>query len=259
MVSELAALKPVVTALVMPPAGPLLLAFVGWWAMRRRPRLGRWTLGAGLIALWLLSCHAVAVWLAATVLPQATPLTVQALKFSGARAIVVLGGGIHADAPEYGRPQLAPLALGRLRYGVHLARQTGLPVAFSGGAGWAGPANMAPESHIAADVAREFGVPLRWVEGESRDTAENAQFMANMLRPDSADGIRRIALVTDAWHMPRSTLYFERAGFEVVQAATGFVRPVDSTLMEWLPSVQGLSLSRHVLRDWLGLQVAGSH
>ena len=257
VMNEFAVLKPLITTLIMPPAAPLLLAFAGLWLMRRRAALGLWTVMLALLSLWLLSCHAVAVWLAATVLPQTTPLTVPNLKASGAQTIVVLGGGIHADAPEYGGPQLAPSALGRLRYGVHLARQTGLPLAFSGGEGWAQSAQFAPESHIAAETSlQDFGLRMRWVEGQSRDTEQNAQMTAQLLKPGQPGGVRRIALVTDAWHMPRSTLYFQRAGFEVVQAPTGFVRPVYDTLLEWLPSAYGLTQSRHVLRDWVGLQMA---
>jgi hypothetical protein len=52
-------------------------------------------------------------------------------------AIVVLGGGMEALAPEYGVSSLRATSLERLRYGIWLGRETGLPVAFSGGVGWA--------------------------------------------------------------------------------------------------------------------------
>jgi hypothetical protein len=40
-------------------------------------------------------------------------------------------------APEYGVGNLAAPSLERLRYGLWLSRSTGVPVAFSGGVGWA--------------------------------------------------------------------------------------------------------------------------
>lgn len=61
----------------------------------------------------------------------------------------------------------------------------------------------------------EFGVPVRWREELSRDTADNARFSAVMLK---AAGISRIVLVTQAFHMPRAVALFEAAGLQVVAA-----------------------------------------
>ena len=59
---------------------------------------------------------------------------------------------------------------------------------------------------LAREAARRQGLELqvgglriRWLDDRSRDTAENAQRMAELLLPQ---GVRRIALVTDAW-MPQ--------------------------------------------------------
>jgi uncharacterized SAM-binding protein YcdF (DUF218 family) len=65
--------------------------------------------------------------------------------------------------------------------------------------------------------------------------------------------VQRIALVTDAWHMPRAIAAFERAGLTVTPAPTGFILPVERDLLEWLPSANGLLASREVLREWLAL------
>ena len=73
----------------------------------------------------------------------------------------------------------------------------------------------------------------------------------------STDGVRRIALVTHAWHMPRAVQAFERAGLQVVPAPTGFTRPQQRALLEWLPSGSGLQSSREILREWLGMRIAG--
>ncbi len=68
---------------------------------------------------------------------------------------------------------------------------------------------------MAAALREVFGVPVRWLEGESRNTAENAHFSAAML---AGAGIERVALVSQAWHLPRASAEFERAGLEVVAA-----------------------------------------
>jgi uncharacterized SAM-binding protein YcdF (DUF218 family) len=245
-------LKPVLSALVLPPAGPLLLLGLGLLVATVRRKLGIFLALLGAVALWLVSCQAVAVWLNAWLLPAYPAVTAEQVKASGAQAIVVLGGGTNTNAPEYGVAQPSSASAARLQYGLYLARATALPVAYSGGVGWAGSPDGLAEAKAAAAYAQQAGQPLRWSEDHSRDTQENAQRLKEMLQPQ---GIKRIALVTHAWHMPRSELHFARAGFEVVPAPMGFIGPVDKPLLEWLPSAHGLTTSRQVLREWLALQV----
>jgi uncharacterized SAM-binding protein YcdF (DUF218 family) len=120
--------------------------------------------------------------------------------------------------------------------------------------GWAGREDAPTEGAVARRVMQEeYGLALRWVDDRSRDTAENAARMAALASPD---GIRRIALVTDAMHMPRADAAFRRAGFEVVPAPTGLLRPEQREVLEWMPSSRGLVACREVLREWLGSLVA---
>ena len=251
---EAGELKPLLSTLVLPPAGPLLLAAAGLWLISRRKTAGAVLAAGALLLTWLLSCHAVAIVLAQTLLPQYAPLNAATLKGGSVKAIVVLGGGVLPQAPEYGQAQLNGTSAARLRYGLWLARASGLPAGFAGGVGWAA-AGMATDTEGAAArrAAQEAGAPLRWVDEASRDTAENGRLMAALLQ---RDGVRHVALVTDAWHMPRSVQAFERAGLQVTPAPTGFALPLERPLLEWLPSTHGLRLSRTVLREWLGLLVA---
>ena len=255
MAFELGFVKPLLTSLALPPAAPLLLALLGLLLAWCKKRGGLALATLALAALWLLSCHGTAVWLARHALPQFHPTNAAELKTSRVQAVVVLGGGLLSGAPEYGGlPQPAPFTAARLRYGVWLARQSGLPVAFSGGVGWAAD-GMQPvsEAGVARQVAlQDYGVKLRWLESASRDTWENARLLAPLLHKD---GVQRIALVTDAWHMPRSVAAFAQAGLSVTPAPMGFTLPVESRLLQWMPSVQGLLASRQVLRECLGLAV----
>jgi uncharacterized SAM-binding protein YcdF (DUF218 family) len=250
---ELAELKPLLAALVLPPAGPLLLAAFGLLALRR-PAGRALALASGAL-LWLLSCNAVAVALSHTLLPQFAPLAARALAASPVQAIVVLGGGIEAEAPEYGEAQPSAATAARVRYGVWLARQSQRPLAFAGGVGWSQAGTAAPAEGAVVRRALEQdggpggGVALRWVDERSRDTAGNAAQMKALLQ---RDGVERIALVTHAWHMPRALRDFERAGFQVTPAPMGYITPQERPLLEWLPSAQGLRSSRLVLREWLG-------
>ncbi len=256
---ELGSIKPILTSLALPPLSLLLLALLGLMLALYKKRVGLAISTLSVALLWLISCHGTAVWLARTALPQFAPLSLATLKASKAQAIVVLGGGLLPEAPEYGNAQPMANSVSRLRYGLWLGRQSGLPLAFTGGAGWAakqalGGAKADSEADVTARMTfQDYGVTLRWLESQSRDTAENARLLAPMLQ---RDGIRRIVLVTNAWHMPRSVLAFERTGLLVVPAPTGYILPERSDLMEWLPSASGLLASQQVLREWLALAVA---
>lgn len=241
----LLSLKPTLTALVLPAASVPLLWLVCWLKGWHRLAI----VASGL--LWLCSCQAVAVWLSLHLLPQIKPITLDDLKREQVQAIVVLGGGVNSHALEYGQPILAPEAMARLLYGVHLTRSSHLPMAYSGGKGWAATQPQPSEAAVARlSLARLGAAPLKWEENESRDTRENARLTAALLQPQ---GVRRIALVTHAWHMPRSMKQFESAGFQVLPAPMGYLHSDASPWLQWIPSGQGLRDTSVILRERLGL------
>jgi uncharacterized SAM-binding protein YcdF (DUF218 family) len=245
-------LKPILTALALPPTGTLLLALVGVLVATRRRTVGLALAGLGIVLSLAVGSHAVALLLARELLPPVAP--VQAQELRSVQAIVVLGAGLWAHPPEYGSAQPSEAALVRLRYAARLARRTGKPLAFAGGVGWGSMEGVESEGAATRRMLQEdYGLTPRWLDDRSRDTAENAQRMAELA---GRDGVRRIALVTDAVHMPRAAAAFRRAGFDVVPAPTDFPQPELNALLEWLPSSQGYDASRHVIREWLGGLVA---
>jgi uncharacterized SAM-binding protein YcdF (DUF218 family) len=245
-------LKPILTALVLPPSGPLLLALAALLLARRRRGAGAAIAALCIILTLVLSMHGMGRVLASHLLPPVAPVQAQDLK--QVQAIVVLGAGVWPDSPEYGAAQPTDNAVVRLRYAARLARQTGKPLAFAGGLGWGSPDDAVAEGTVARRMLQEdYGLNVRWLDDRSRDTAENAARIAELA---GRDGVRRIALVTDAIHMPRAAAAFRRAGFEVVPAPTAFPRAEQRELLEWLPSARGLVTCRYVLREWLGALVA---
>jgi uncharacterized SAM-binding protein YcdF (DUF218 family) len=251
----LLALKPILTTLILPTTSGLLALFaVLFWAWRRSTRVGRIPIALAsfvTLGMWLLSCQAVAIWLSVHLLPQVSPINPEDLKRQQAQAIVVLGGGVENEAVEYNGATLTPDAMSRLLYGVHLSRATHLPMAYTGGVGWAGTIGQAAEAEVADIALARLGAPaLRWQENQSRDTRENALLTTALLKND---GVSHIALVTHAWHMPRSVRQFEAAGLQVVPAPMGFIRSDSNPLLQWLPSGKGLRDSGWVIREWLGL------
>ena len=245
--------------LILPPGGLFLLLALGLLLWRRWPRLGRALAGGALAVLVLLSTNAGAGFLVAPLERMTAPLRAprEVVARTGAQAIVVLAAGRLRAAPEYGGRDIPDhIALARLRYAAHLQRATGLPVLVSGGNGASGidPA-LADRAYSKADamataLREDFGVPVRWIEGGSRDTGENAAYSAALLR---RDGVRRVLLVTDAMHMPRARIVFARAGLEVVEAPTMFFGEQARGARAWLPSAEGLRRSWYASYEWLGL------
>ncbi|MGV8804923.1 MAG: YdcF family protein [Polaromonas sp.] len=252
---ELGTLKPLLTSVLMPPLAPLLLALVGLALAFLKKRGGLLLVALSLAALWLVSCHGTAVWLARHALPQFEPVFAAQLQAHQVQAVVVLGGGLLPGTPEYGgAAQPSDNTAARLRYGATLAQAAGLPLAFTGGRGWAADSRQRhSEAEVAARVLRQdYRLTPRWLESQSRDTAENARWLAPLL---VRDGVQRIALVTHAWHLPRALAAFERVGLSVVPAPMGYVLPLENGALQWLPSARGLLASREVLRECLGRAV----
>ena len=147
-------LKTVLGHLILPPAGPLLLAAVGVFLINRRPRLARACLILALGSIWLLSTPAVSD--ALTDLAESYP-ALDLRNAAGAQAIVILGGGgQRAFAPEYDGPAAGPLLLERLSYGAYLARKTGLPILVTG--------FKVEAAAMRATLSRNFEIDPRWVD-----------------------------------------------------------------------------------------------
>lgn len=133
-------------------------------------------------------------------------------------AIVVLGCRVFPD----GQPSRALAA--RVGAAVELYHQGRAErVVLTGGVGEAGIA----EAEVAATLAESLGVPRDdlILEARSTSTEQNARFAAQMFEG------RRILIVTDAYHVFRSELVFERYFDEV--HGVGTINP------RWWPRVKG--------------------
>ena len=67
--------------------------------------------------------------------------------------------------------------------------------------------------------------------------------------------IERGALVSQAWHLPRATAEFERAGLAVIAAPTEFASAPPPGLHAWIPRAYHLNESTRALHEWLGRAV----
>jgi len=236
----------VLELLILPPASGLIAIVLGLLFWGRR--LGKGLVFAGIAWLYVAATPLFAGWLLAGLergYPVAPPLP------EAAGAIVVLAGGRHPDAPEYGGETVSPHSLERLRYGARLHRDTGLPLLVSGGR--VRGDEPAAEADLLADVLEgELGVAVRWRETESRNTCENALFSAHLL---AEAGIEHALLVSHALHMPRAVWCFQRTELAVTPFPTlpmgDLSRHRGITVV--LPQPRALWLTGQALHEYLGL------
>lgn len=238
-----------VKQLLLPPGILFLLLLLAWWLRRSRPRLAGALFALGLGGLWLMSLPMVVEWGARVV--EREPALAQSewsTLAERADAIVLLGSGRERGDPAWGSDQPTMIGLERQRYAARLAKASGLPVLTTGGLHFGTPPS---EAQIMADSLRDdSGVEVRWKEEQSRTTWENAQMTADILL---AQGIKRVVVVTQAWHMPRSVWCFEQAGFEVVPAPVGFLSAGNAQPFGgWMPEYKSIWQSGLLLNEVVG-------
>lgn len=233
-----------ISAVLLPPLNFILLGFAGFVLLRRRPTLARFLIFMSLAFLTILSMPAVGNRLLGQLEPYPA---LNPAHLPQADAIVILGAGTYFDAPEYGGDTVDSMELERLRYGARLAHMTGLPILVTGGRPTGGKAQAVMMQTV---LEQDFHVPVRWQETRSNTTWENARNSYALLAPTK---IRRILLVTHAWHLPRAVYSFEKAGFRVIPAGTDFALTNKTRVMDFIPQPRGLQASYYAMHEAIGL------
>lgn len=167
--------------------------------------------------------------------------------------IIVLGGAIDSEVTAARNALELDSSAERIVTMLELARRfPRARIVLSGGS-----SNLiqrsVPEAPIAGRLLESFGIaPERIVlEGDSRNTAENATDVRKLLTPKPGE---RWLLVTSAFHMPRSIGAFRAAGFDVE------AYPVDWRSRGWADAAMpfdklgaGLSRTDVAVHEWTGL------
>jgi uncharacterized SAM-binding protein YcdF (DUF218 family) len=170
-----------------------------------------------------------------------------------AEAIVVLDGGV--SFPDATRPEaeLGPDSMRRCAHAAALYHQgRPCPVVVTGG--YRDPHGSGRTiSQVMGDFLTRLGVkPDNLIlEDRSRSTYQSAVECRRLL---DERGIRRVVLVTDAFHLRRAVGCFRKQGVEVFPSGSWY----QATEFRWeagtfLPNLGGAQAFQSVLGEWAGL------
>ncbi|MGB0495451.1 MAG: YdcF family protein [Kangiellaceae bacterium] len=237
--------------LLLPPGVNLLLGLSGLLLLKKYKLFAKILVTSAIITFVLFSLPVVSKKLTIS-LQTDQFLTLKQIKTFEKQerediAIVILAGGRRSSAPEYGEiDTVSRMTLQRLQYGAWLHRKLNFPILLSGGSV---KGEATAESVLMNDtMLSAFNVPPKWIETESKNTAENAQLTAKILKENE---ISEILLVTHAAHMQRAKIEFEKTGLIVIPAPTVFETEATDWL-DYLPSAKALFESHLALHEKLG-------
>ena len=233
---------------LVPPAINIAAILIGLLLLRKFFKAGVVLILLSVVSLYLLSTPAISSRLGHA-LEIHPAFQISDLPKNENSYIVVAGTSHAINAAEFGGPGPNASGLVRLHYAADLHRRTGLPLLLTGG-----PVEGHNASHaevMAKSLERVYKIKAQLLEKKSRTTLENALFSADLL---AHEGVKKILLVTQSYHMKRSTLLFEHAGFEVIPAPTQLSDRYElNNWLFWMPDNESLLLSSRVIYEYIGI------
>lgn len=164
-------------------------------------------------------------------------------------AIVVLSSAVFPPYPPMPTAILGSDTFERTAYAAWLQTHwRAVPVLATGG----GSRGGVPYAVTMGEALEKAGVPkdMVWTEEKSTSTYENAEFSVRILKEKN---IRKIALVTEAYHMVRAEACFRKLGIEVVPAACGFRIPMDFRWGMLVPTWEAIAWNETTLHEVIGM------
>lgn len=245
------ALKKLIGSLVSNPLVYIGVALLGGWLLARLTRLrntGRGLVVAGLVLTYVVFFGPWGQLAVHSLEGPYRPLVIGP-SHQGVRWIVVLSGGLYADARGPGPwGRLRETSLRRTLEGARLARA--LPSArllLTGGV----VRGKLTEAELMAQVARRLGIDRQRIVKDEKpwDTAGQARSVAALVKSDP------VILVTSANHLPRAAAMFRRVGVKVIAAPTDW-RIGRARVSLWsfvVPQPGAAVLWRIALHEYLGM------
>lgn len=231
-------LKKIIGMMLMPIPLTLVAMCLAFLLMKKCPKLARLFLLSGIIMLGLTSWSPVADKLIATVEHDFPVFDIQ----QPVDVVIVLGSGHKelSNTPEI--MQLGNSALFRLEEGLRILKAN--PNAQLFVSGYSGEMTE-PHAEVMRRAAIELGVKPGRIKAFplAKDTEEEAKSMKPYL-----DG-KQAALVTEASHIKRASIFFEKAGINIIPAPALYL---GSEKSDWQIDANAAYKSQRAFYEWLG-------
>lgn len=241
------ALEKIIASFFLPPGIFIVLNFVFliYLFKNKSSRLIRLTAVFSLIFLIFL---ATAVGARVLVHPLENYAERNLVEVSQKYPIVVLGGGSNYYSAKKTTPSTHSLQ--RLVKGYELHRSLKTPLIYSGGVA-IGQQNIS-EADAASEFLQDLGMDLKFYfsETKAQTTFENAEYLRKWIKQHQ---VKKVYLVTSAYHMLRSMTVFKAQQIEVLPVHSGFIYNHKLSWLDYFPSRGALNANLTALHEWIGL------
>lgn len=224
-------------------------------AWRGRARWAARLAALAFVGLWVASTPVLGAWLVGSLEQRHPAVSVQATPT--ADAILVLGGALAGAHPPRRPTFILAGAAGRVWHAAALYRAGKAKWVVISGGNQPGQEAQQVEAQAMAQMLAQLGVPesamrLETTSRNTRENAANVRALLDQLR------VRRVLLVTSAFHMPRAVKTFATvlpdAGLQVIPISTDVqVTEEHVTWQMWLPSLEGLLSVSKAVKEIAGL------
>lgn len=234
---------------LLPPGNVILTAFIGFGIYWHSRKTGYLLILISILMLWLASAPIVAYNLIDNLQNQYGILKLTALNPQDLNtAIVVLGGGDAIRVEQNHKHTVSNATFNRIRYAAELQKKMNTPIIVSGGS----DGSKDTEADLMANTLHDdFNITNVIKENKSKNTAEEGKLLSGLIKNYK---FKKIILVTNAWHMPRSVYIFKRAGINVIPAPMGYeVYDHQYTALSFFPDIHALNTTCIVMHEWIGL------
>jgi uncharacterized SAM-binding protein YcdF (DUF218 family) len=233
----------------------LVVALIMLW---RKSRWAAVPIGLSLAVIWLSSN----VWVVNGMLQSLEWRHIPPGELPQAEAIVLLGGATRSVAYPRVNPDLREQG-DRVTYTAQLYKQGKAPlVIISGGrADWMDGGD--PEStDISKMFQKDYGIPASAIieDPTSLNTYENA---VNVQKIMAERKIKKVLLVTSAFHMPRSLRIFRKLKMDVIPAPSDYLiskneleeplRTPEAFILGVIPNTEKLDKFTVALKEYIGM------
>lgn len=234
---------------LFPPLNAMLIMLVGIIMLLFKKKSSLLIISIGWIFLYVQSIPLTAYIISKNY--ELSPIQTEDFKLS--QAIVILGGGINNSSLEY--PSGINVNDGtavRLNYAAYLAKQDPKKLIITSG-GYTGSIREANVMRDKLITAYDVKNPII-LENQSRNTDENAKFVADILLPMH---IKNVVLVTQAFHMRRSMMLFKKYGLNPIAASTDYYSSYDALTpaLTLIPNASAMRQISLVYHEILGYSV----